>query len=412
MNLTTFKKIVVILTINLLIFTNINIATASENEPDDLINYNEKIEQILFDFYVKITIGITQVPSLVACVIKDNETIWAKAYGYSNFYLRKKATLDTIYLVGSISKTITATAVMQLFEKGLFCLDDDVNDFLPFNIRNPKYPEIPITFRMLLAHQSSIADLNILSFSPLIDNKTQWLKDRVCPEGDKYSEKYWLDYPPGERYNYSNMGFVILSLIIERLSNKPLEEYCQENIFKPLDMNDTSFDINTLDKTRFAKPNFYFLPKLYIPFYNYDVKCLSPCCGLRTTALDLSHFLIAHMNEGKYMDTRILNQSTVELMHSVQYNIKTPFYSGESTIQHGLGWVHFNILGEEWEGNSGGSLGYTCHMFVHKEYNESVIFLTNGHFVRPRTPLGIIRAEMKLNTYMKLALKLIEEEPI
>ena len=127
--------------------------------------------------------SFTHIPSLSACIIKNDTIVWSKAFGWSDIYNLKKAKSDTIYRVASITKTFTATALMQLYEQGLFDLDDNVSEYLPFDLKNPKYPECNITFRMLLAHQSSYCCINVESlFAPLepvlgddsIFNTLQW----------------------------------------------------------------------------------------------------------------------------------------------------------------------------------------------------------------------------------------------
>ncbi len=111
---------------------------------------------LAFDLTIKLLIKLIGYSSLAACIIKDNQIIWSIGYGYYDRSELKHATTDTIYNLMSISKTITGTALMQLYEQGLFELDDDVNTFLPFDLRNPNFPDDPITFRMLLSHTSSL----------------------------------------------------------------------------------------------------------------------------------------------------------------------------------------------------------------------------------------------------------------
>ena len=147
-------------------------------------------------------------------IVKNNSLAWSKSYGYSNILKKEKATNTTIYLAGSISKTFTGLALMQLYEQGFFNLDDDVNDYLPFNLRNPNYPDINITFRMLLAHQSGLSDYNIartfLFFSYLNHDKNH-LKEFLVTDGAYYNPKVWGDSPPGKSGYYSNYGFEAVS---------------------------------------------------------------------------------------------------------------------------------------------------------------------------------------------------------
>ena len=92
------------------------------------------------------------------CIVENDQIIWKGAYGYASIEQNKPVGDSTIFHIASISKLLTGTALMQLWEEGLFDLDDDINNYLPFEIRNPNYPDDPITFRMLLTHTSSIND--------------------------------------------------------------------------------------------------------------------------------------------------------------------------------------------------------------------------------------------------------------
>lgn len=343
----------------------------------------KSLDERIFDLKVKTYMKILNYPSLTVCVIKNNTVVWNNAYGYSNVYLRKKATLDTIYVIGSISKCVTATAAMQLYEKNYFDLDDNVSKWLPFDLKNPKYPDVNITFRMLLAHRASLNDtmralFNIFQYS---DNSTQFIYDHLNPDGKYYKEDFWSDHPPGEKGWYSSFGFIILSALVERASGKKFEDYCQKNIFQPLNMYNSSFDIEKLDKNNFARPYFPFFLG-FIPFFHYDAKEIAPCGALRTTVLDLSHFLIAHMNNGIWNNVRILQNSTVQEMHKIHYNDQTgfPFYNG--TMRFGLGWGHLEINGHHWEGYNGGAVGYSCDMAVNSSENVGVIMLSNVHVYR------------------------------
>jgi CubicO group peptidase (beta-lactamase class C family) len=105
------------------------------------------------------------IPGLAACAIKDGEIIWTGAYGYAYVENETKVADTTLFTLASVSKTITATALMQLWENGWFDLDEDINNFLPFEVTNPNCPDTAITFRMLLTHTSSIAGNSEISLS-------------------------------------------------------------------------------------------------------------------------------------------------------------------------------------------------------------------------------------------------------
>ena len=325
-----------------------------------------------FDEEIIELMEIARLPSLSACIIKNNTIVWSKGYGLCNIRNNKEATNDTINLAGSISKTITATAIMQLWEKGLFDLDDDVNEYLPYNLRNPKYPDIPITFRMLLAHQSSLsrALIGLFLFFSVLHLPMEKFSEYILPGGRIYNPLSWTDSPPGEKYTYSSIGYEILETIVEYFTNQSFEQYCKEHIFQPLKMFDTSFLPEDLDEDRFAIPYVYFLTK-YIPLPHYTNYNFA-AGGVRTTVLDLARYLLVYMNRGEYDGTRILEEETVDLMLTYQY----------TNSRYGLGWKMFMIDMENdirQIGHTGAAPGGIAYMFYLSSNNTGVIFAANQY---------------------------------
>ena len=111
-----------------------------------------QIDQDIYNFMEK-----ENIPSISASIVKNGEIVWMKSYGYADINNQIEADNNTVYMLASCSKTITATALMQLYEQDLFQLDEPINNYLPFSVFNPNY-ETEITFRMLLTHTSSIKD--------------------------------------------------------------------------------------------------------------------------------------------------------------------------------------------------------------------------------------------------------------
>lgn len=364
------KKITIQLVILLLIGTSVLSAAETPEKIQDTAN------ELRFDLKIKILMKFGHMPSLTACIIKNNTISWSKSYGYKNIYLLKKAKIDSIYGIGSITKSLTATAIMQLWEKGCFDLDDDINEYLDFSVKNPNFPDIPITFRMLLSHQSSLFEQ--FKFSSLIilfsKHSYSWLKEVLVPGGDSYNPEFWMNYPPGAEANYSNFGFILLGYLIERITNQSFEEYCQENIFTPLNMINTGFNHEEFNRRKLATP-YARLAGFYVPLPHYDFNFLFPAGGIRTTVEDLSHFLIAHTNGGIYNDNRILTNSTVELMHTHQYPNNE--WNG---YKFGLGWATWtDDDGEIYEGYSGGAPGYGAMLKIRKSDNSGIIYFTNSY---------------------------------
>ncbi len=145
-------------------------------------------------------------------------------------------------------------------ERGLFDLDDDVNSYLPADIRviNPWYPEAPITFRMLLTHTSSInygifyTRMTWGKDSPI--TLESFVRNYFTQGGSYYDSTNYTEYCPGSRYLYSNESIALAGYLVEALIDTGFAEYCNEKIFKPLKMTNTSWFLSGLDSTNLAIP--------------------------------------------------------------------------------------------------------------------------------------------------------------
>ena len=336
-------------------------------------------EDILFNLKIRTMMRLAHLESLSTGIIKNNSLVWYNGYGFSDRLLLQRASKDTMYMAGSISKVITATALMQLYENESydFDLDDNVSEWLPFDFKNPNFPNINITFRMLLAHQSSLHDHDKISeLAYLFSNHPySYTKELLLPNGSDYHPEYWGDYPPGAGANYSNLGFTLLGYIIERITNQSFEQYCNDNIFKPLGMKNTSFNTSNLDKSNLAAPYFWF-GGIYIRMPKTDFIFYDPCGGLYTTVEDLSHILIAHLNDGIYNNVKILNNSTLDMMHTVQYPKSSPYYN----LRFGLGWLIWPDINNEpyYMGHGGDLIFYHAMMLTRVSDNISIIYFYNS----------------------------------
>jgi len=343
-------------------------------------NDNELLESI-FDRYLTFLMKLAHKPSISVCIIKNDSVVWSKGYGLYDIENNKPATPETLYLLASISKTVAATAIMQLYEQELFDLDDDVNDYLPFNLRNPNYPDTSITFRMLLSHRSSIAsdDSNRLCSSYIPGDPDiptypyPWLKEYLTPDGIAYHSSVWSENSPGEKFYYTNVGFSIIGYLVEILSGQNFNEYCIEHIFIPLEMYNVSYRLKDLNISKIAIPYTYKKGNL-IPNPHYGMLFIHPGASIRASVEELSHFLIAHMNGGIYKDVRILNESTVEMMHTAHYPLNRKGFG------YGLGWIiNDPIIGKKEISHSGGWPGVHTLITFRPDEDTATIILTNSY---------------------------------
>ena len=328
-------------------------------------------------------------PGLAVSVIKDGRPFWSYTYGYAD--VEKEIPLDTTVImnIGSVSKTITTTAVLQLWENGKLNLNEDVSEYLNFVVRNPNYEEEPITVKHLLTHTSSIKDSKAYQESyrcgasdvPL----SEWIGNYFTVEGRYYSrEDNFHEWEPGDGYKYSNVAYGLLGLIVEEVSGQPFSEYCAEKIFTPLEMHNSAWfrkDIDTSKQSKqyalrtkenqesawmsklIAKKAGEFYELCDYSFYNY------PDGLFKTTIQELSHFMMVAMNEGQYGHHQILKPSTVKEMLTLQV---------ENYDIQGLGWKKINYENFSFWGHSGRDPGVRTHMYFGPETGIGIILFQNN----------------------------------
>jgi len=318
------------------------------------------------------------IPSVAACIIKNGGIVWSFAHGSANFEQNVPATDETIYILASVSKLATATAVMQLCEQGLIDLDEDINHYLSFPVRNPHYPDEKITARMLLSHRSGLAwpqneDPNFYQTYPgdSAPPLYPWIKEYIVPGGSQYVAAIWKNTAPGRQELYSNIGVALLGYLVEAVSGNDFNEYCKTHIFQPLDMPHTSFRLNDLDINQVAMP---YQPGNK-PYGHYSVKPY-PSASLRSSISDFSHFIIAYINGGIYNGNRILQESTINEMLRPHY----------PDTRVGLIWMSYD---GGWYGHGGGFHGTSTYVEFHKENQTGILIFSNGEN-NADNPLGLI----------------------
>lgn len=332
----------------------------------------ERLDDSKFDRMIEFVMKLGHMPSLSACIVRKDTVVWAEGYGDASVNKNRDATEHTVYQIASVSKSITATVVMQLVEQKLIDLDADVNRYLPFSLRNPKYPEDNITVRMLLAQQSSINDeaigMKLFFYFSMLSYPNEWLKEYLIPGGIIYNPRVWSQTRPGEGFHYNSLNFELLGYLVKLVTGQFFEEYCKIHIFEQLDMNHTSFNLIDYRPDELAIPSVYLLGRC-IPLPIFENRNYA-AGGVRTSVVDLSHFLIAHMNGGMYNGTRILDPENISLMHSLYY---------PNTSTYGLGWMNwYSEYDDEWYGGHIGSMiGVRAVMWMRYSDNVGIIFFWN-----------------------------------
>lgn len=300
------------------------------------------------DGYMPSAIERGDVAGTVVAVVKDGHVLYEKGFGVSD--IDRQTPVDprtTLFRPGSVSKLFTWTAVMQLAEQHKVDLDTDINTYLDFTIP-PAFGK-PVTLRNLMTHTPGFEETDKSLF--VTDPKKFVALDTAL--------KAWVPsrvFPPGEVPAYSNYGAALAGYIVQRVSGEKFEQYVERHIFQPLGMTHATF----------VQP----LPKALAPDMSkgydkasddkpqpYELIPMSPAGALAASADDMTRFMIAHLDNGAYGATRILDAATAIKMHGVAYQ-HTPgvppmaygFYheddNGHDVIAHGGDtlWFHSDLV--------------------------------------------------------------------
>jgi CubicO group peptidase (beta-lactamase class C family) len=353
------------------------------------------------DAFIRSSMESAHVPGLSLAIIRDGKLLRATGFGFANLAQRRPMRADTLINVGSVTKTATCIAVMQLWERKKFALDGDVNAYLSFPVRNFAYPGVPVTFRQLLTHTSSIGDGPAYENSyACADSRVplgHWLREYLTAGGALYDPQHnFHPWPPGMQFEYSNVAYGLLGHLVETLSGMSYSDYMLRRVFAPLGMTHSRILLEGMDPLSHATPYTYandgdvskvelrdpaWMPPadrsggVQVPHCLYSWG--TPPDGLaRTSAVELSRLLRAFMNGGTLEGHRVLQSSTIAEILSDQHVSLAP--TQVSTTLHGLTWLGYRGLGPgiAWA-HSGGDPGISTLIAFRLQDRRGVVILMN-----------------------------------
>lgn len=315
---------------------------------------------------------------LAIVAVKDGKIIYNNTFGFKDLEHKTPLNKDNIFRIASISKSFTASSIMQLVEAGKIDLDGDVSDYVGFKVRNPKYPDTKITIKMLLSHSSS-----------LNDSEGYFTLNVINPDSTKTWAHAYNDYAPGSKYVYCNLGYNTLGTILEKVSGERFDKYIVDHILKPIGVYG-GYEVNSLDSAKFVKI-YQYQPKdssyiwseaAYAPRtqeianykFGYSTPVLSPTGGMKISAQDLAKVMMMHMNLGKSGHKQIISKSSAELMQSpiVKTDEGDDHYGFAIEISNNL------IDGLTMIGHTGSAYGVFTSMFWDADRKFGFVVMTNG----------------------------------
>jgi len=311
---------------------------------------------------IKTLMKNSKTPSVSVAVTKDGDIIWEESFGWANREKQIKATPQTMYSLASISKPFTATCLMILAEKGLIDINQPANIFLgETQLRAYEGDIQEATVQRILQHTSGLP----MHWNFFFDGESF-----PRPSMDETIKRFGiLVAPPGDRYEYSNLGYGILEYIIERISKKSYQEYMKTEVFEPLGLGRTSVFIKAPDEDIIAER--YIESKDSSPFYDFDHRGAS---AVYSSAHDLVRFGMFHLKNKLADQKQILSDQTIEKMQTA-VDPKLP------DSHYKLGWDVGDRYGYKIVSHGGGMPGVRTILLLLPSENIVVTVLSNGVYI-------------------------------
>lgn len=275
---------------------------------------DEREVEAFMDEVVKKQLESSKIPGATVSVVKDGEILFAKGYGEADVKAEKPVVADeTLFRVGSVSKLFTSTAAMQLVEEGKLDLDEDVNTYLDDVEIPDTYNGKPVTLRNLLTHTAGFEQEFVgtgargaADFEPLGEYLSKHVPARVKP--------------PGEVTSYSNFGMALAGQLVEEASGMTYARYVKENVARPIGMDGTTAAQPPVPGLRDRLATGYRVEDGEPDAGSFEHIEEAPAGAVSSTAPDMARFMIAHLQNGRYGDARILEENTAKQMQEKQFS--------------------------------------------------------------------------------------------
>ncbi len=311
---------------------------------------------------------------LAVVLVKNNSICYHKSFGMRSVENADTLHDDDMFRIASISKSFTTTSLLQLAEQGKVSLSDDVSILAGFYIRNPHYPDIPVTLEMLLSHTSS-----------LNDSQGYFNFDLISDSSEIHWKDCFNDYEPGNGYEYCNLNLNLAGAILERLSGERFDLYIKNHILQPLCL-EGGYNVDSLDRSRFVQLyNIYEDSVVNTSLeayasrgerlrdyrFGYDTPLFSPTGGMKLSALSLAKYMLMHMNYGTSPDgVKIISgESSCEMQRP---------RSDEENYGLTLWQTDRYSPGVTLTGHTGGAYGMRSAMFFNPEKKYGFVVISSG----------------------------------
>ena len=315
------------------------------------------------------------IPGLAIGFIKDGETLFCDGLGFADVERQTKVTCETVFRMGSISKTFTTLGLFQQWEKGKFQLEDPINEYLPYGSIRPKNPKAPpITFQHLLTHTSGIGELlklsDLLRFRRFVNEDPS----KLYSLRQIFEREIHLKLEPETKWAYANFGYYLLGYLLEEISEIEFSRYMIKNLFNPLEMDHSDFVWSARVKPHQAK-GYKYTKGEYVEF-GTAMQTLMPAGSLYASIGDMTRYMRCLLNGGSYKGTQLLKKETLDLLTSPHYQLDPRLKAMGYCF-----WI-YDLEGYKIYGHGGSINGYLAEMYLLPEERAGLIVALNQNSIR------------------------------
>lgn len=316
------------------------------------------------DAYIQKEMREVHIPGLALGIVHDDKVVHLESFGEADPSGRA-VTPQTPFILASSSKSFTALAIMQLSEDEKIELDAPVQRYLPWFHVADKEASNRITVRNLLNHTSGLPEDT--AFKPMLSND---MGDDALEERVRTLSDVQLNHRVGGAFEYTDANYDVLGLVVQRVSGQSYESYVQERIFAPLDMSHSFTDQSAAQRHGLATGHrsWFGYPRRFEAPYS---RAAMPSSYLISSAQDMTHFLSAQLNAGRYADTSVLSPEGVAAMH------RPAVKEGDKDIFYGMGWERRSVGGVPVVRHDGTNSNFYADMVLEPEDRWGVVILMN-----------------------------------
>jgi CubicO group peptidase (beta-lactamase class C family) len=323
------------------------------------------------DEYMQRGMDNWQIPGAAVLILKDGKVVFEKGYGVKELGKDDLVDKNTLFMIGSNTKAFTGTALAILELEQKLNLDDKVIKYLPDFKMKDEWVTKELNLKDIISHRMGLETFQ--------GDFIYWTSDL---NRDEVIEKFGMLTPKFDfrtKYGYTNAGYVIAGKIIEKVSGLSWADFIQSNIFAPLKMDRTvALSQNYFNSTNISKPHTFINDVMSVlDFQNIDN--LAPCGSIGSSIDDLSHWVIAQLDSGKYDSVNAIPFSAIQKTRqllSIEKRVRHPYNKSHYTL-YGMGWEFQDYEGREIVSHTGGVNGFVTSITLMPEENLGIVILTN-----------------------------------